>query len=122
MRKKTELYKEEQDTIIEQLIEILGLDDQMSITLYELDNDQEKIDKIMELVPTIRKYFSASNIKGIKQASQPQSNDDNKVTRPWLSLVRQIVKSKYNMLSCDYRIKKEDQTIRTKKYLFQKIS
>ncbi len=114
MRKKTELYKEEQDTIIEQLIEILGLDDQMSITLYELDNDQEKIDKIMELVPTIRKYFSASTVIGI--------TDPEKTSRPWLSILRQILKGRYNMLSCDHRIKTDDKTIRTKKYLFQKIS
>ena len=38
MRKKTELYKKEQDDIIEKLIQLLELDYQMRTTLYELDN------------------------------------------------------------------------------------
>ena len=42
MRKKTELYKKEQDDIIEKLIEMLELDEQMSTTLYELDNNKNK--------------------------------------------------------------------------------
>lgn len=111
MRYKTELYKEEQDEIINKLIEILELDTNNSIVLYDLDNDKEKQDKISKLIPEIRKYFSFSSIIG---ASEP-----DKVKRPYLSIIRQITKSKYNMMSCDYRIKKEGQKdIRTKKYIF----
>ena len=116
MRKKTELYKQEQDDIIEKLIQLLELDEQKSITLYELDNNKVKTDAIMKMIPTIRKFFSSSKITGI---SEP-----DKLERPWLSLIRQLVKGRYNMFSCDYRfqIEGDDTVIRTKKYLFQKIN
>lgn len=45
MRKKTELYKKEQDDIIEKLIQLLELDEQKSTILYELDNTDRKGDR-----------------------------------------------------------------------------
>ena len=48
-------------------------------------------------------------------------NDKTKAKRPYLSIIRQLTKSKYKLNSYyDYRIKqngKED--IRTKKYIFE---
>jgi hypothetical protein len=116
MRKKVELYKKEQDDIIEKLIQLLELDDQMSTTLYELDNNKIKTDAIMKMIPTIRKFFSSSKITGI---SEP-----DKLGRPWLSLLRQLVKGRYNMFSCDYRfqIEGDENVIRTKKYIFKKMN
>lgn len=61
------------------------------------------------MLPTIRKFFSSSKITGI---SEP-----GKLGRPWLSLIRQLVKGRYNMFSCDYRF----QNNKNKKYLFQKL-
>lgn len=111
MKLKSILYKKEQDEIINKIIDILVLDNNNSITLYELDNDKSKQDKILELIPNIRKYFSFTSVIG---ASEP-----DKAKRPYLSIIRQLTKSKYNMLSCDYRIKEEGtEDIRTKKYLF----
>lgn len=49
MRLKSELYKKEQTEIINNIIEILDLDNEKSTTLYELDNNKEKQNKIMEL-------------------------------------------------------------------------
>ena len=110
MKLKSILYKKEQDEIINKIIDILDLDNN-SIILYELDNDKIKQDKILELIPDIRKYFSFTSVIG---ASEP-----DKAKRPYLSIIRQLTKSKYNMLSCDYRIKEEGkEDIRTKKYLF----
>ena len=43
MRLKTELYKEEQDEIINKIIEILELDTNNSIVLYDLDNDNNAL-------------------------------------------------------------------------------
>ena len=106
MKLKSILYKKEQNEIINKIIDILVLDNNNSIILYELDNDKIKQDKILELIPDIRKYFSFTSVIG---ASEP-----DKAKRPYLSIIRQLTKSKYNMLSCDYRIK----DIRTKKYLF----
>ena len=113
MKLKSELYKKEQDEITEKIINILELDKDNGIILLELDNDKTKQDKILALIPDIRKYFSFTSSIG---ASEP-----DKAKRPYLSIIRQFTKSKYNMLSCDYRIKKDDgKEIRTKKYIFTK--
>jgi len=53
------------------------------------------------------------NSKAIIGASEP-----TKTKRPYLSIIRQLTKSKYIMKSCDYRIKINDKDIRTKQYLF----
>jgi len=113
MKLKSILYKKEQDEIINEIINILKLDDENSIILYNLDNDKEKQEKILKLIPNIRKYFSFSMIIG---ASEP-----TKAKRPYLSIIRQLTKSKYNMTSYDYRIKQKNKEIRTKKYVFKKI-
>ena len=111
MKLKSQLYKNEQNEIIDKIINILNLDKDNGIILYEFDNDTDKQNKILELIPEIRKYFSFTSSIG---ASEP-----HKAKRPYLSIVRQFTKSKYNMLSCDYRIKEEGkEDIRTKKYLF----
>ena len=112
MKLKSELYKKEQEEITDKIINILELNDN-SILLYNLDNDKIKQDKLLELIPDIRKYYSFTSSIG---ASEP-----DKAKRSYLSIIRQITKSKYNMLSCDYRIKEDDkEDIRTKKYLFIK--
>ena len=66
----------------------------------------------MALIPNIRKYFSFNNIKAI--------GEPEKIKRPWLSIIRQLTKSKYQLLSCDYRIEINGNKIRTKKYIFYK--
>ena len=62
MKLKSILYKKEQDEIINKIIDILVLDNNNSIILYELDNDKIKQDKILELIPDIRKYFKSSRV------------------------------------------------------------
>lgn len=110
MRLKSELYKKEQNEIVDKIINILQLDDRNSIVLYKLENDKDKVKKIMDLIPTIRKYFSFNNIKAV--------GEPKKIKRPWLSIIRQITKLKYDMVSCDYRIEINDKKIRTKRYYF----
>jgi len=112
MKLKSLLYKQEQEEIINKIINILALDNDNSIILYNLDNDQDKQNKILELIPEIRKYYSFSTIIG---ASEP-----DKAKRPYLSIIKQITKSKYKINSYDYRIKQDDkEDIRTKKYIFE---
>jgi hypothetical protein len=112
MKLKSLLYKQEQDELVNKIINILELDNDNSIILYNLDNDQNKKNKILELIPEIRKYYSFSTIIG---ASEP-----DKAKRPYLSIIKQITKSKYKINSYDYRIKQEDkEDIRTKKYIFE---
>lgn len=112
MKLKSILYKKEQEELIEQVINILELDNNNSIILYNLDNDKNKKDKILALIPEIRKYFSFTSIIG---ASEP-----TKVKRPYLSIIRQLTKNKYKLNSYDYRIKQNgNEDIRTKKYIFE---
>ena len=112
MKLKSILYKKEQDEIVNKIINILELDSENSIILYNLDNDKNKIDQILGLIPEIRKYYSFSMIIG---ASEP-----TKAKRPYLSIIRQLTKSKYKLNSYDYRIKQDNkEDIRTKKYIFK---
>jgi len=112
MRLKSELYKKEQDEIIEKIITILDLENKNTYTLYELDNNEEIQNKIMELIPEIRKWFS---FNGIKAVGEPQ-----KIKRPWLSIIKHLIKSKYNMKSLDYHFTENGKHIRTQMYNFIK--
>ena len=57
MKLKSILYKKEQDELVDKIINILELDNENSIILYNLDNDKTKQDKILELISEIRKYY-----------------------------------------------------------------
>ena len=115
MKLKSLLYRKEQDDIVNKIINILDLDNENSILLYNLDNNKEKQDMILELIPEIRKYYSFSTIIG---ASEP-----TKAKRPYLSIIKQITKNKYKINSCDFRIKQEGiEDIRTIKYTFEYIN
>ena len=102
---KSELYKKEQEDICDKIIEILDLPETNTITLYELDNDNEKQEKIIELIPDIRKYFSFNSIKAV--------GEPHRIKRPWLSIIKQITKLKYTITAKDHRIKVGDKVERT---------
>jgi competence protein ComGF len=114
MRLKEELYKKEQEEIIQKIIDILDLDKENSITLYELDVNTEKQQKILDLIPNIRKYFKVKSIIGAKE---PET-----CKRPYLSIIKHITKQKYNMYHSDFRINinNKKEKIRTSKYIFIK--
>ena len=94
MRLKSELYKKEQEDIVDKIVKILDLENKTEYTLYELDKNKEIQKQIMELIPEIRKYYS---FNGIKAVGEP-----NKIKRPWLSIIKHLIKLKYNMVSLDY--------------------
>lgn len=110
MRLKSELYKKEQEDIMNKIINILELDDDHSTTLYEMDNNLEMQNKITTLIPDIKKYFSSSYIDGIKAPSR--------IKRPYLSIIKHIVKLKYNIYNSDCRIIVDGKKIRTTRYVF----
>jgi hypothetical protein len=113
MRLKSELYKQEQEEIIDKIITILDLEHKNTYTLYELDNNNEIQNKIMELVPEIRKWFS---FNGIKAVGEPE-----KIKRPWLSIIKHLIKKKYNIISLDYHFTENGKHIRTQMYKFTNI-
>lgn len=115
MRLKSELYKKEQEEIVDKIITILDLENKTEYTLYELDKNEEIQKQIMELIPEIRKYYS---FNGIKAVGEP-----TKIKRPWLSIIKHLTKEKYNLESKEYRFfnEKENKYLRTQKYNFCKM-
>ena len=110
MRLKSELYKKEQEEIVDKIVKILDLENKTEYTLYELDKNEEIQKKIMELIPEIRKYYAFNNLKAV--------GEPNKRKRPWLSIIKNLLKSKYTIESIDFRMMDNDVEIRTHKYIF----
>ena len=110
MNLKSILYRQEQEEIIEKIIDILQLDENDSVILYYLDNDNEKQSRILALIPDIRKFFSFSTIIG---ASEP-----DRAKRPYLSIVKQLCKKKYDISIHDCRLKVDGKDIISKRYVF----
>jgi hypothetical protein len=113
MRLKSELYKKEQDEIINKIINILDLENKTTYTLYELDKNIDIHNKIINLIPEIRKWFSFNNMKSV--------GEPNKSKRPWLCIIKYLLKNKYIIESKDHQITKDGTQIRTKFYNFQLI-
>jgi hypothetical protein len=113
MRLKSELYKKEQEEIVDKIITILDLKNKTEFTLYELDKNEEIQKQIMTLIPEIRKYYSFNGIKAVGEPS--------KIKRPWLSIIKHLIKQKYNMVSLDYHFTEDGNHIRTQKYCFELI-
>ena len=83
MRLKSELYKKEQEEIVDKIVKILDLENKTEYTLYELDKNEEIQKKIMELIPDIRKYYAFNNLKAV--------GEPNKRKRPWLSIIKNLL-------------------------------
>ena len=113
MRLKSELYKKEQEEIVNKIITILDLENNNVINLCDLDSDINKQKQIMELIPEIRKYYS---FNGIKAVGEP-----NKIKRPWLSIIKHLIKKKYNIISLDHHFTENGKHIRTQKYFFEPL-
>ena len=110
MRLKSELYKKEQEEIVDKIIIILDLENKNTYTLYELDNNENIQKQIMDLIPEIRKWFSFNGIKAVGEPS--------KIKRPWLSIIKHLTKTKYNIESKDFQFTEDGKYIRTHSYSF----
>ena len=104
--KKDDKYKEEQETIINKVLKILELDKDKTFILYEVENNSNKIKQIDIITEDVKKYFPCNLIGGAKQPE--------KVSRPWLSVIKYLLKRKYKLVSSDHRIKEDDKVIRTR--------
>ena len=82
--KLSEKYNKEREELCIKLIEILDLGDDNSFLLYDLDNDIEKQNKIIELKDEIQKYFAVSCISAFKPNFECK--------RPYLNIVRSILR------------------------------
>lgn len=113
MRLKSELYAKQQDETVDKIINILDLPNTISYTLYDFDNNVDIQNKIMELIPEIRKWFS---FNGMKAVGEPE-----RIKRPWLSIIKHLVKRKYTIEIKGHHFKKDNNWIVTQKYFFTKL-
>jgi hypothetical protein len=90
-QKKSIRYAVEREELIEKIVGILELDERNSFTLPSLDDDEEKQAKINGLLDDAKKYFVISHIDAI--------NDPSKSKRPYLSIVKNVIKYKYELYS-----------------------
>ena len=108
--KLSEKYQKEREEICFKIIDILNLDENKSFVLYNLDNDIEKQNKLLEMKENIQKYFACSTISSFK------SNFECK--RPYLNIVRNILrKQNYNFIGNDVTIKIDNVSKKTIKYI-----
>ena len=113
MRLKSELYKKEQDDITDKIISILDLENKHTYTLYELDNNKEIQKQIMELIPEIRKWYAFNNMKAV--------GEPDKRKRPWLSIIKHLLKTKYTIENKEHQFKHNEKWIKSPMYIFTKV-
>ena len=82
--KKTEKYRAECEAIVERLRTILELDADNSFYLCELDGNEEKQRRILELVQEIKVCFYTSSWTGVKAKN---------TVRPYLTIVKNVFKN-----------------------------
>ena len=96
-------YKTEREEICKKLLEILKLDDNQSFLLCELDNDVEKQTAILNMKEEIQKCFAVSSIATFKP--------DRECKRPYLNIVRGILRKQGYTFDCDTSFNKIEKGI-----------
>jgi len=111
MKKFSEKYSDERKAITEKIINILELEaNNFEFTLYELENNKEKQEKLLDLKTEIQKFFEVSSISTFKP--------EYKCKRPYLNLARSILRKQgYTITISDFLMKVNNGLYkRTKKY------
>jgi len=114
MRLKSQLYKQQQEEIVNKLLTILDLENNNSLILYHLDNNQELQEKVMDLIPEIRTFFTFYEM--------PAICDPHKFKRPYFLIIKYLLKSTYNITKKEFHFTQSGKYIRTVKYFFTKLS
>ena len=108
--KLSEKFQNEREDICNKIITILELKEDNTFLLYELDDNIEKQNKILELKEEIQKYFACSTISSFKPNFECK--------RPYLNIIRSILrKQNYNFIGNDYTIKINNIPKKTIKYV-----
>ena len=110
MRLKSELYKQEQEEIVNKLLTILDLEHNNPFILYHLDNNKELQQKIMNLIPEIRTFFTFYEM--------PAICEPHKFKRPYFLIIKYLLKSTYNITKKEFHFTQDGKYIRTVKYFF----
>ena len=101
------IYNYEKEKIITKIKNILDLNNKITHTLYELDNNLEIQQDIMNLIPELKIHYNLINLEKLK--------------RPWLWIIKNILNSRYNIIVTNIRIKINNIPIKTRQYYFSGI-
>jgi len=113
MRPKSETFKDEQETIKKQLLDILQLQNAdfnpevKTTTLFELDQEHKKA-KVIALIPEIRKFFAVKN----KAFFYPED-----MKRLHMTVIRDVLKNDYKINSTFVW----ENGIKTRRYYFYPV-
>jgi hypothetical protein len=108
-------YNEEKEKLASKLYDILDLKNNFFL-LCELDQDVEKQEKIMNLIPEIRAIFKSKDLCFLN------FKDNKRLKKPYMSIIRGLLKyMKYNLFIETVNIKSKEKEnekgfIRTQKY------
>ena len=106
--KKAVLFKKERTEVINKLIEIMELDQENSFYLYDLENNEEKKQKILEQKEDIIKYFKTGKISAFNKSG---------CKRPQLNILRNILRQHGYKIESGYsNIIRENKKIKTIRY------
>ena len=108
MPKKVDSSSQTQDDLIETIRGLLFGSKNVCI-LYEIDQNTEVQQQILDLIPALRTNFLIHNIPGVQRPDT--------LKRPWLSIMKTFLKHKYHIVSENYILKKPDGVIATKRYI-----
>ena len=108
---KYKLYQQEQQNILDRLENILDFtEDRKVVSLYDLDNDDDKQRRILDLLPEVRKYFALSKSNVVNYPDTYQ--------RPYSSIIRILLRQRYEMRVKEVKIRTEETLIRSRVYIF----
>lgn len=108
---KSKKYAVEQFLIQKQIISLLELES--GFYLYEMDRNLSKQEEIMDLVPEIWKYFAHMNVTGLLYPERCK--------RPWLSIVRGVLKNRYQLKYKACRYSTNSGSVFTMKYYIKRM-
>ena len=97
--KLSEKYQIEREEICKKIINILCLNEDNTFLLYDLDNDYEKQNKILEMKEEIQKFFACSTISSFKP--------NFPCKRPYLNIIRSILRQQGYTIEgkdCEFKI------------------
>ncbi len=83
------------------------------LKLIKLDNNKKVQKQIMELIPEIRKWYAFNNMKAV--------GEPDKRKRPWLSIIKHLLKTKYTIENKEHQFKNNEKWIKSPMYIFTKV-
>ena len=113
MRLKSELYEKEQNEMRDKIIKIMDLENKNKFTMFELDGNLDIQTQITELIPELRKWFAFNNMKAV--------GEPDKRKRPWLSIIKNILKPRYKIEKKEHQFKTNDKWRKSPMYVFTKV-